>query len=59
MGEKEEDCSATEEFILGSLLEAPVTNDRSADDDVRGFYAFLLEHMEEEAICTASLGPWD
>ncbi len=57
VAENEEDSSATEESLLRSLSEAPVTNDRCANDDVRGLYAFLLARMEVEARCKAS--PWD
>ena len=44
--ENKEDSSFTEESLLKGLLEAPATNDRCADDDMRDFYVYFLERME-------------
>ena len=56
--EDEEVSSGTEESSLGSLSEAPVSNDRCADNDVREFYGYLLRRMEEDDRREASSG-WD
>ncbi len=57
--ENEGDSSSAEEPLLRSLSEAPVTNNRFADNDMREFYEYLLKQMEEDATHKASLGPWD